>query len=70
MNSLPVLRHFQGILAYVKTRLITAMVEGLDTRLRLIARRAFGFHSPRALIALLIVTCGGIQLNPPPPTRT
>lgn len=39
-------RHFQGILAYVKTRLTNAVVEGLNTRLRLIARRAFGFHSP------------------------
>lgn len=63
-------RHFAGILAYVKTRLTNAVVEGFNTRLRLIARRVFGFHSPRPLIALLFLTCGGIHLNPPLPTRT
>jgi len=36
----------------------------------MIARRAFGFHSPEPLIATLYLCCGGIQLNPPLPQPT
>jgi hypothetical protein len=33
----------------------------------MIARRAFGFHSAEALIAMLFLTCSGIELEPPLP---
>jgi len=36
----------------------------------MIARRAFGFHGPEALIALMYLCCGGIELNPPLPGPT
>jgi transposase len=42
-------------------------VESLNTKVRLIARRAFGFHSAQALIALSELTLGG--LCPPLPGR-
>jgi len=42
-------------------------VESLNTKVRLIARRAFGFRSARALIALSELTLGG--LCPPLPGR-
>jgi transposase len=42
-------------------------MESLNTKVRLIARRAFGFHSPQALIALSELTLGG--LCPPLPGR-
>ena len=35
-------------------------VESLNTKVRLIARRAFGFHSAQALIALSELTLGGL----------
>jgi len=35
-------------------------VESLNTKVRLIARRAFGFHSAHALIALSELTLGGL----------
>ena len=60
-------KHFEGIIAYVKTRLTSGLVEGLNNKLRMIARRAFGFHGPGPLIAMLFLTCGGIQLDPPLP---
>ena len=37
--------------------------------LRVIARRAYGFHSHGALISMLFLCCGGIELAPPLPTR-
>ena len=44
-----------------------ARVEAINTTLRLITRRAYGFHSADALIALAMLTVGG--LRPPLPGR-
>lgn len=63
-------KHFDGVIAYVKTRLTNGLVEGINNKLRMIARRAFGFHSAGALIGSLFLTCGGIELNPPVPGPT
>lgn len=60
-------KHFEGIIAYVKYRLTNGVVEGTNNRLRVIARMAFGFHSPEPLIAMLFLCCGGITLYPPLP---
>ena len=62
-------KHFFGVLAYVKTRLTNGLVEGLNNKLRVVTRRAYGFHSAGALISMLFLTCGGVQLDPPLPER-
>jgi len=61
-------KHFDGILAYVKERLTNGFTEGINTKLRMITRRAFGFHSAASLVAMLFLTCGGITLAPPLPS--
>ena len=63
-------KHKDGILAYVKERLTNGIVEGINNRLRMIARRAFGFHSAEALMGMLFLCCGGVQLHPPLPGST
>lgn len=60
-------KHFDGVLAYVKTRVTNGLAEGINNKLRMIARRAFGFHSAGPLIAMVFLTCGSIQLDPPLP---
>ena len=60
-------KYADGILAYVACRLTNGLVEGLNNRLRMIARRAYGFHSAAALIAMMFLCCGGITLDPPLP---
>lgn len=40
--------------------LSNALVESTNTKIRLIARRAFGFHSPHALIAMAMLTLSGL----------
>lgn len=60
-------KHFEGVLAYVKGRLTNGFTEGINNKLRMVARRAFGFHSAQALISMLFLTCGGIRLDPPLP---
>lgn len=59
--------HLGGVLAYVKGRLTNGFAEGINNKLRMVTRRAFGFHSAEALIAMLFLTAGGITLDPPLP---
>lgn len=56
-----------GIVATLTHRLTNARIEAINTTLRLITRRAYGFHSAQALIALAMLTAGG--LRPPLPGR-
>jgi transposase len=56
-----------GIEAAIRHGLSNARVEQVNTQLRLITRRAFGFHSPHAAIALAMLALGG--LCPPLPGR-
>ena len=58
-------KHAEGILAYLDTRMTNGPVEGVNNKLRVVARRAYGFHSPGALISMLFLCCGGIELAPP-----
>lgn len=61
--------HAVGILSYLDTKMTNGPVEGINNKLRVIARRAYGFHSPGALISMLFLCCGGIELASPLPTR-
>jgi transposase len=54
-----------GIVAAIEHRLSNARVEAINTQIRMITRRAFGFHSPDALIALAMLSLSG--LCPPLP---
>jgi transposase len=56
-----------GIEAAIRHRLSNARVEQVNTQIRLITRRAFGFHSPHAALALAMLALGG--LCPPLPRR-
>ena len=58
-----------GILAYLDTKMTNGAVEGFKNKLRVIARRAYGFHSHGALIVMLFLCCAGIALAPLVPTR-
>lgn len=48
-----------AIVATIEHRLTNALVESFNTKIRLIARRAFGFHHVDALIALARLTLSG-----------
>lgn len=58
--------HRPAIVATIEHRLTNALVESFNTKIRLIARRAFGFHHVDALIALARLTLSGQR--PPLPT--
>lgn len=49
-----------GIAAALTNRLSNALVESVNTKIRLLTRVAFGFHSSDALIALALLSLGGL----------
>lgn len=58
-------RHREGILAAIRLGLNNGRLEGLNSRIRLISHRSFGFHSPDPLIALIYLCCAGITIDLP-----
>ena len=54
-----------GILAAIRLGINNGRAEGLNNVVRLITRRAYGFHSAQAALALVMLTCGPIQLHLP-----
>jgi len=58
-------KHRTGILAAIRLGLNNARHEALNNKVRLITRRAYGFHSAQAALALVHLCCGPITLQPP-----
>jgi transposase len=57
-------KHMQGILAYVSTGLSNGRAEGTNGKVRVLTRRAYGFHSAQSLIAMLFLCCSLPRLSP------
>jgi transposase len=56
-------RHRDGILAAVRLGINQGRTEALNNKVRLIIRRAYGFHTAQAALALVMLTCGPITLR-------
>jgi transposase len=65
-------KHRDGILAAVRLGINQGRTEALNNKVRLIVRRAYGFHTAEAALALVMLTCGPITLRLPhqPATTT
>lgn len=57
--------HREGILAGLRRGLTNARAEAINTKVRLITRRAYGFHSAAAAVALVMLACGPVALPLP-----
>ncbi len=57
--------HRDGILAALRLGLSNGRLEGLNSKIRLISHRAFGFHSADPLIALVYLCCAGLTIELP-----
>jgi transposase len=58
-------QHRDGILAAIRLGLSNGRLEGLNSKIRLISHRAFGFHSADPLIALVYLCCAGVTIALP-----
>jgi transposase len=57
--------HRPGIEASLRNSLSNGLIESVNTKLRAIARAAFGFHGPQPLIALGMLALGGLRPDLP-----
>lgn len=63
-------KYREGILAAVRLRLSNARLEGLNSKVRLISHRSYGFHGPEPLISLITsAPAASPSTFPSPPTR-
>ena len=58
-------KHRDGILAAIRLGINQGRTEALNNKVRLLTRRAYGFHSAHAALALVLLTCGPISLHLP-----
>jgi transposase len=58
-------KHLDGILAAITRGLANGRHEGLNNKVRLIIRRAYGFHTAQNALALVLLTCGPLTLTLP-----
>lgn len=58
-------KHRAGIDAAAERGLSNGRHEGLNTKIRLLIRRAYGFHSAEAALALVLLACGPVTLELP-----
>lgn len=57
--------HKTAILAAIELGVSNGRLEGLNSKIRLLSHRAYGFHSPDALIAMIYLCCSNITINLP-----
>jgi transposase len=55
--------HRDGILAAIRLGLSNGRLEGLNSKIRLISHRAFGFHTADPLIALVYLCCSRLTIE-------
>jgi len=58
-------KHLDGIKAAVDRGLANGRHEGLNNKVRLIIRRAYGFHSADNALAMIMLTCGPVTVKLP-----
>jgi transposase len=56
-----IVKHRARILAAIEHNLSNGLIESTNTKIRLITRMAYGFHSADALIALAMLNLGGYR---------
>ena len=58
-------KHKAGVLAAIELGISNGRLEALNSKVRLLSHRAYGFHSADALIAMIYLCCAGIQIAQP-----
>ncbi len=58
-------KHRAGIDAAIDRGLSNGRQEGLNNKVRLLIRRAYGFHSAEAALVLVLLACGPVTLDLP-----
>ncbi len=54
--------YWPAVRRFLEVKLTNAIVEGTNSKVRMISHRAFGFHSAAALIAMIYLNCSNIVI--------
>jgi len=57
--------HIEGIVGHFTWGRTNSRLEGINNKIKLAIHRAFGFHSLPALMAMVYLCCGGLDLSAP-----
>jgi len=57
-------RYFYGVISYVTKPITNARSEGINTRIRVFTRRAFGYSTFEMLSNMIFLGCGGLDIDP------
>jgi len=70
MNTLArkIQNHFDGIVAAVQLGLSNSRSEGINTKIRVIQRRGYGYPNPTSLTAMIYLCCSGMKTSLPTQT--
>jgi hypothetical protein len=60
-------KHYAGIIAAVELGISNGLIEGINSKIRLINARGYGHHSARTLTSMIYLNLGGI--DPKLPTQ-
>jgi transposase len=55
--------HWSGILNYVKSKITNGILEGINSKVQLAKKRARGYRNKNNFIAMILFTCGKLNLN-------
>lgn len=55
-------KHLDGIVRYVQTRMTNALSEGINSKIRVATKQAYGFRNPDALKAMIHLRCSGVHI--------
>jgi len=55
-------RHLDGIVEYVRTRMSNALAEGINSKIRVATKQAYGFRNPDSLKAMIYLRCSGVVI--------
>jgi transposase len=58
-------KHKAGVLAAVELGISSGRLEALNSKVRLLSHRAYGFHSADALITMIYLCCARITIALP-----
>ena len=57
-------KHIDGVVAYIETGLNNGRIEGMNGKIRVLTRRAYGFHDVWNFISMITLCCSGLNLKP------
>ena len=58
-------RHWEGVLSYTTTRITNGVLEGINSIVQAVKRRARGYGTTKHFISMVYLVCGKLDLNLP-----